>query len=181
MHVVGVGNHEVLIGLAAAQRHREQQIVVVHPAVAVAVEGRKVLDELDPPVSKDAEIELGADALNLTADLELMGAALPATAPRTSCQRVCVVPCGTRKDEPPSRLGNVSCTPGCTGAMRVVEIAEADAEASLSARGDSTPRPRSENRVQAVSGLLALRRRANRSIERAGRDVVFALAGISAR
>ena len=43
VRVVGVGNLQVLIRLAAAERHRKQQVVVVHLAVAVGVEGREVL------------------------------------------------------------------------------------------------------------------------------------------
>ena len=65
--VVGVRDDQRLIRLAAAQGHREQQIVVVDAAVAVVVEVREVLHHLEPAVLEDAEIEERVDALPLAA------------------------------------------------------------------------------------------------------------------
>ena len=70
--VVGIRNHQILIGLAAAQRHREQQIVVVDPAVAVVIERGKVLDQLDAAVAEHSEVELCVHPLQLPAELPLM-------------------------------------------------------------------------------------------------------------
>ncbi len=72
MHVVRVRQEEILVRLAAAQRHLEQQVVVVDDAVAVAIEGGKVLEQLDPAVAEDAQIERRVDPLDLAAQLELV-------------------------------------------------------------------------------------------------------------
>ncbi len=39
-----------------------------------------------------------------------------------SWNRVCVVPCGTRKDEPSSMLGKVNCGPAATGAIALSNV-----------------------------------------------------------
>src|SRR3954465_3756151 len=56
--------------MTAAQRDRKQEIVVVDPAVTVVIERWKVLDQLEPALLEDAEIEQRVDALDLTADPE---------------------------------------------------------------------------------------------------------------
>ena len=53
--------------MAAAERDREQQVVVVHLAVAVGVELREVLDQLDAAGAEDAQAEAGVHALDLAA------------------------------------------------------------------------------------------------------------------
>ena len=55
MCVLGVGEIERLRRLAAAQRHGEEQVVVVDPAVACVIECREVLHQLDPALLEDAE------------------------------------------------------------------------------------------------------------------------------
>ena len=180
VHVVGVGNHQILVGLAAPQRHREQQVVVVDRAVAVAIERREVLDELDAPVAEDAEIELRADALHLAAELPLMRAALQRQRRRRTASAFCVVPCGTRNEEPASRLGNVSWTPGATGVMALSKLLKLTLN-SLTARGESTRVHDASTACRRLLRLLPLRRGANRAIERARRDVVLALARVADR
>ena len=75
VRVVGVGLDQRLIGLAAAERDGEQQVVVVDDAVAVVIERGEVLDELDAALLEDAEPELRVDALHLAAEPEAVGAA----------------------------------------------------------------------------------------------------------
>ena len=74
MHVVSVGNHQILSGWPLRKRHGKQQVVVVDAPVAVAIEGREVFDQFDPAVAEHAEIELGVHALDLPAKLPLMRA-----------------------------------------------------------------------------------------------------------
>src|SRR6185369_6881324 len=45
--IVRVRQQQRTIGNSAAQRHRKQQIVVVHAAVVIAIEIREVFDQLD--------------------------------------------------------------------------------------------------------------------------------------
>ncbi len=68
MVVVRVRNDERLVGFAAAKRHGEEQIVVVHLAVAVVIEIGKVLHQLDAAVLEHSEVETRIDALPLTAE-----------------------------------------------------------------------------------------------------------------
>ncbi len=58
--IVGIGQYERLIRLAAPERHREQQIVIVHATVAAVIEGGEVLDEFDSALAEDAEVKQGA-------------------------------------------------------------------------------------------------------------------------
>ena len=67
---IGVGNQQWLGGLAAAYRDREQQIVVVDPAIAVAIEIRKVFDHLNATLLKHPQIKISIDALNLAAEIQ---------------------------------------------------------------------------------------------------------------
>jgi len=75
MVVVGVVDDERLIGLAAPQRHRKQQVAIVNPAVAVVVEARKVLDEFDPAILKHPEIEAAVHTLPLASGAQRVRAA----------------------------------------------------------------------------------------------------------
>ena len=166
VHVVGVGNHQILIRLAAPKRDGKQQVVVVDLAVAVAVERREVLDEFDSPVAEDAQIELRAHALHLTAELPLMGAALQR-------QRVGELPARLRRAlRHTERRSAQQARERQLNARRdrrdgVVEVAEADAEVvdarATTARCVHDP----STRVQSISRLLPLRRRTDRPVERA--------------
>jgi hypothetical protein len=64
----------ILVGLTAFQRHRKQQIVVGHATVAVDVERRKVLDQLDAAVAEYTQVELRIHPLELATGFPLMGA-----------------------------------------------------------------------------------------------------------
>ena len=68
--VVLVVQVETLVGLVAPERDGEKEVVVVHAPVAVQVELREILDELDPPLAEDAEAEIRRDLLVLGAHLE---------------------------------------------------------------------------------------------------------------
>ncbi len=73
---VGAGavvEEQVLVGLAAADRDREQEVVVVDAPVAVQVELREVLHELDAPVAEDPEVEGPLRARDLGPDPEGVG------------------------------------------------------------------------------------------------------------
>ena len=72
-----VVEQQVLVGQAAPERDREQQVVVVHAAVAVQVELREVLDELDTPVAEDAEVEPAVCVRELRAHPQRVGALHP--------------------------------------------------------------------------------------------------------
>ena len=92
IHVVRVGDYQILIGFTAPQRDGEQQVVVVDAAVPVAIELREVFDELDPAVAKHAEIEVRVHPLELSADLPLMPAARERDSVSATCQR-CLASC----------------------------------------------------------------------------------------
>ena len=100
MHVVGVRHDQSLVGLAAAQRDRKQQIVVVDAAVAGVVERREVLHQLDAALLEHAQPEFGVDALDLAAELECVCAPRTSVALSTICNRVCCVSCGMRNEAP---------------------------------------------------------------------------------
>ncbi len=67
MRVVGIRDVQVLVGLAAPQRHGKQQVVVVHLAVAVVIEPREVLNQLHAAFTEHAESEAGIHELQLAA------------------------------------------------------------------------------------------------------------------
>ena len=91
-----------------------------------------------------------------------------------NCQRFCVVPCGTRNDDPACRLGNVSWTPGSTGTIRLSKSLKLTLNA-LTARDDTTRVHVPSAECNRLRELLPLRRRADRALDGAGGDVVFAL------
>ena len=68
--IVCIRQYERPLGKAAAKRHCKKQIVVVNAAVAVAIEIRKVFDQLDAALLKHLQIEIRLDTLNLAADRE---------------------------------------------------------------------------------------------------------------
>ena len=72
--VVGVGirQHERAIGTPAPQRDGKEQILIVHPAIAVVIEGCEILDELDASLTEDAEVEPGIHALPLPAGAQVV-------------------------------------------------------------------------------------------------------------
>ena len=102
--VVGVVDDERLVGLAAPQRHREEQIAVVDAAVTVVIEAGEVFDELDPAFAKHAEIEPAVHVLPLAARAHRV-------APRTNVS-------GVGELEPllgrPLRNAKGRCRPGCS-------------------------------------------------------------------
>ena len=116
--VVGVRQDQRLVGLAAAQRHREQQVVVVHLAVAVVIEGREVLDQLDAAVAEDAEVERArrrAATRRRRAGCARRGRASTRVGQLEALLRRCPAARGTTM--PSWMLGNVSCGPAATGAI----------------------------------------------------------------
>src|SRR6267378_2574937 len=72
---IRVWNKEWLSGLAAAQRDREEQIVIIDLAVAVAIEVWKVFDHFNASRLEHAQIKIRIDALNLAAQVQSMIAA----------------------------------------------------------------------------------------------------------
>ena len=162
--VVGVRNHQIAIRQATAQRDREQQVVVVHPAVAVAIERGKVLDQLDAAVAEHAEVELRVHALQLAADLPLMP-------PAHERQRVGELPTllgrALRHPEGGPRLdaGKGQLDTRGDRSDGVVEIAVAHAQRIDGPRRQHA-RPGAEHRMEAITRLLALRCRADGAIER---------------
>src|SRR3954468_3543050 len=75
--VVGIGQNERPRGKSAAQPDGEEQIVVVDDTVVVAVEVGEVLDDLHHALLKDAEIEVGIDALKFSAKAQIVIAVGP--------------------------------------------------------------------------------------------------------
>src|SRR4030095_1111898 len=70
--VVRVGEEQRAIRRGASERHRKKQVVIIHPAVAIVVEVREVLDQFDASLLKDSEIEIRVNALDLSAKAEEM-------------------------------------------------------------------------------------------------------------
>jgi hypothetical protein len=75
--VVGVGDDEIAIGCPAADGDGEEEIAVVDHTVAVTVLVGEVLDEDEDAAAEDSEIEGGSDALELSAEMEVVLAAGP--------------------------------------------------------------------------------------------------------
>ncbi len=69
---IRVWNKEWLSGLAAAQRDREEQIVIIDLAVAVAIEVWKVFDHFNASCLEHSQIKIRIDALNLAAQVQSM-------------------------------------------------------------------------------------------------------------
>ena len=152
-------------GLPLLQRHREQQIAVVNPAVTVVIEAREVLDELDPALLEDAEIEPAVHALPLASRAHRMSAA-DERRELASWNRFWVVPCGTRKDVPSWMLGNVSCGPDASGLMTFLNVLK-DAVVTLTSVGGPDSRPGPDARLIPVLARLSLRGGPDRAVERA--------------
>src|SRR6267142_5008628 len=64
---IRVGNKEGLSGLATAQRDREEQVIIIDPAVAIAIEVRKILDHFNAACLKYPQIKIRIYALDLAA------------------------------------------------------------------------------------------------------------------
>ncbi len=75
IRVVGIRKQQRAIRKSAAKRDGKQQIVIVNATVEVAIEIRKVFDQFNPALLKHFQIEIGLDALNLTAEIERVVAA----------------------------------------------------------------------------------------------------------
>ncbi len=151
VRVVHIGEQEVLIGLAAAEGHRKQQVVVVHLPVAVGVELREVLHQFHTPRAKHAQPQPGVHALDLSA-----------RAQRVRTQRVAegvgelpaalhgVLRHTERRAVLQARKGVPR--PGRKGHGGVVEVAEAHAEAVHALRREHA-RPCPQQRVVLVGPL----------------------------
>src|SRR5438874_1157824 len=70
--IVGVWQKQRAIRKATAKCDGKQQIVIINAAIVVAIEIRKVFNQLDAALLKDFEIEIRLDALNLAAEIKRM-------------------------------------------------------------------------------------------------------------
>src|SRR6202035_3179582 len=75
--VVGVGKNERSLGNGATNGDGKQEILIVDHAVSVAVLVGEVLDELDRSGLENAEVEIGTDALELAAKMNVVFAVHP--------------------------------------------------------------------------------------------------------
>ena len=173
VRAVGIGDHEVLIGLAAAERHRKQQVVVVHLAVAVGVEGREVLDQLHAPGPEHAQPDARIHPLHLAAGAKRVRA-------KRVAEGVGELPAALHRVlRHPERRAVFHARERVLRAGRqrdggVVEVAQADAEAVHALRREHA-RPRPQQRVVLVGRLLTLRRRGDRPVAAAAGDVLGVL------
>src|SRR5436190_8121952 len=174
---VRIGNQKRFGRLAASQCDREEQIVVIDPAIAVTVEVRKILDHFDATRLEYSQIKIGVNALNFSANAQGVVAL-------DRCERVAELEAtlfGTlRYAERRAVLnaGKGKLRPGIDGLNVVIEGAETKVE-TVNVAGIQDARVVRQKRMRVVDACLTLRSRADRSIQCARRYVVFALQGIA--
>jgi hypothetical protein len=173
VRVVAIGQLEVAVGEGAAQRHGEQQVLVVDAAVAVVVEAREVLDELDASLAEHAQVEGALHALDLAAEAEVVGAEdggegvreLPAVLVRGLGHAEGGPVLEARERELAARVGGID----------LVTVTVPAARQRVHPARAQHARPGGHHRVVVVRALLALGLGADGAVERAGSRVVSAL------
>src|SRR6267142_3104598 len=170
---IRVGNKEGLSGLAATQRDREEQVIIIDPAVASAIEVRKVFDHFNAACLKYPQIKICIYALDLAAKGEGVIALdrcervtelqAPLFGTLWHAERCAVLDAGKRKLRPGIDRLNV-----------VEESAETKVKTIHVARIQYARVVR-EERMGVVGARLSLRSGTDGSIQSARRYVVFAL------